>query len=285
MAKSTRDIKRRIKGISNIKQITNAMELVASVKMRKARARLERTRPYYNTVLNSIKDVLSYTKVSHPLLEEREVIKSLYIVVTADRGLAGGYNANVTRLVDSKFKNDKESISLITVGSKGRDFFRNRGYHIVKSFQGISEEPEFKDAREIGKIAIDLFLEGQVDEINIVYTRFISNISYDARIMKLLPVDDLKVEGEDKLKPIIDFEPSPEEVLDYLIPKYIESTIFGALIEASSSEQAARRVAMENATDNAEEMIEELNISYNRARQAAITMEISEIVAGADALK
>lgn len=284
MAQSTRDIKRRIRGVSNTKQITKAMELVSSAKMRKARIRLEQTRPYYNTVLDSISSILSNARINHPLLQKRDVKKSLFIVITADRGLAGGYNANINRLIDSKFRNDQDSISLITVGLKGRDYFKSRGYNIVGQFVGISEEPEFQDAKEIGQLATDLFLKGEVDEINLVYTEFVSTLSYNPKILKLLPTEKIK-KNSDKPSQVIEFEPSPEEALDFLIPKYIEATIFGALIEASSSEQAARRVAMEAATDNAEEMIEELNMSYNRARQAAITMEISEIVAGAEALK
>ncbi len=284
MAQSTRDIKRRIRGIGSTMQITKAMELVSTAKMRKARIRLEKSRPYYLTVLDSIGDVISNININHPLLQKREVKKSLYIVIAADRGLAGGYNANINRLIDSKFRKDKDSVSLITVGLKSRDFFKSRGYDIVGEFIGISEEPQFSDARNIGKLATDLFLKGEVDEINLVYTRFISTLSHDPMILKLLPTEEIG-KTSNKINKVIEFEPSPEDVLDYLIPKYIESSIFGGLIEASSSEQAARRVAMESATDNAEEMIDDLNMSYNRARQAAITMEISEIVAGAEALK
>lgn len=284
MAQSTREIKRRIRGVSSTKQITKAMELVSSAKMRKARIRLEETRPYYNTVLESISSVINNTRTNHPLLQNREVKKSLYIVITADRGLAGGYNANINRLIDTKFRNDKDSISLITVGLKGRDYFKSRNYNIVGEFVGISEEPDFTDAKQIGKLATQFFLDGEVDEINVVYTKFISTLSFEPTILKVLPAVDIN-KDEDKPSQIIEFEPSPEEVLDFLIPKYLEATIFGALIEASSSEQAARRTAMESATDNAEDMIEELNMSYNRARQAAITMELSEIVAGAEALK
>ena len=288
MAQSTRDIKRRIRGISNTKQITKAMELVSTAKMRKSRIRLEKSRPYYNTVLDSISSILEDVKIKHPLLTSRKLKKSLYIVISADRGLAGGYNANINRLVESQSSKDKDDISLIVVGLKGRDYFKNRDYNIVGEFLGITENPEFSNARQIGQLAVDLYLKGEVDEINLVYTRFISTLSYEPRILQLLPfnVDKDQVdETGNKLISVMEFEPSPEEALDYLIPKYIESTIFGALIEASSSEQAARRAAMESATDNAQEMIEELNMSYNRARQAAITMELSEIVAGADALK
>lgn len=281
MAESTRDIRRRMRGITNTKQITKAMELVSSAKMRKARLRLERTRPYYTTVLNNIKQVMGHVSVNHPLLEAREVKKSLYIVIAADRGLAGGYNANINRLIHEKYQNKKDSISLITIGSKSRDFFKTRGYELVGNFVGISESPEFVHAEEIGKLAIDLFLKKEVDEINLVFTRFVSTLSYEPTSIRLLPTEDLK--KEDALN-VMEFEPSADEVLSFLIPKYVESSIYGALIEASCSEQGARRAAMESATDNAEEMLEELNMSYNRARQAAITNEISEIVAGADAL-
>lgn len=284
MAQSTREIKRRIKGIGSTRQITKAMELVSSTKARKRRIKLEKTRPYYNTVLKSIQDLLGNVNVNHPLLKQRQVKNSLYIAMNADRGLAGGYNSNINRLIDNKFKDDKDSISLITVGSKSRDFFKGRGYNIIESFVGISEEPEFTHAKKIGQIAMDLYIKGEIDEINVVFTDFISTISYKPTILKLLPSKDIKKE-EGKAQAIVDFEPTPEEVLEYLIPKYVESSIYGALIEASTSEQSARRAAMSAATDNANDIIDDLNMIYNRARQSAITIELSEIVAGAEALK
>ena len=285
MAESTRDIKRRIKGVSSTRQITKAMELVSSSKLRKSRQRQEKANPYYTTVLENIQNVLSTTgNIKHPLLDNREVKTSLYIVLSADRGLAGGYNANVMRLAENAIKEKNVNSKVITVGSKARDYFTRRSYDVVKSFTGISEEPMFSDAREIGNIALKLYMSKEVDEINIVYTRFLSTISQDPKVLKLLPSGEVH-EGSAKTKKLTEFEPSTEEVLDYLIPKYIQSSIYGALIESSTSEQAARRIAMESATDNAEEIIDELQISYNRARQAAITMEISEIVSGAEALK
>lgn len=270
-----------MRGIANTKQITKAMELVSTAKMRKARIRLEKSRPYYTTVLESINQVMNYVSVNHPLLEEREVKKSLYIVFAADRGLAGGYNANINRLIHEDYKDKKDSISLITIGSKARDFFKTRGYEIACEFVGVSENPQFSHAEKIGKKAIELFLKKEIDEIKLVFTKFIGTLSYEPTIIKLLPANNLKKEAATN---VMEFEPSADEVLSFLIPKYIESSIYGGLIEASCSEQGARRAAMESATDNAEEMLEELNMSYNRARQAAITNEISEIVAGADAL-
>lgn len=284
MAQSTREIKRRIKGIGSTRQITKAMELVSSTKVRQRRIKLEKTRPYYNTVLKSIKEVLKNVSIKHPLLQQREVKKALYITLNADRGLAGGYNSNINRLIDNKFKDNKDSISLITVGTKSRDFFKGRGYEVLESFVGISETPSFADAKTIGEMAMKLFIDGEIDEINVVFTKFISTISYEPQILKLLPSEKIQKEDENP-RAIVDFEPSPEEVLEYLIPKYVESSIYGALIESSTSEQSARQAAMKAATDNANDIIDELNMVYNRARQAAITIELSEIVAGAEALK
>lgn len=285
MAQSMKDIKRRIRSVSSTKQITNAMELVSSAKLRKARQKLEATRPYYLTLLRSIQEILSSTRgIKHELLERREVKNKAFIVITGDRGLAGGYNSNVIKLAESNMK-DKESSIILVVGSKGRDYFRRRGYNIAGEYLSISEDPHFLDASNIGSRAIELYREGKVDEVNIVYTTFKSAISQEPKILKLLPAENVKEDNMEGSRTMIEYEPSPEEVLEYLIPKYIKSAIYGALIEASASEQGARRTAMESATDNAEEMIEDLELRYNRARQASITQEISEIVGGAEALK
>ncbi len=285
LAQSTKEIKRRIRGISSTKQITKAMELVSSSKLKRARRSLEQSRPYYNTVLENIQDILSVEKnLKHPLLDNREIKNSLYIVVSADRGLAGGYNSSVIRLVEDTIAESGYNSKLITIGTKARDYFKRRNYDISESFIGISEQPDFYHAKRIGEKALELYEEKQVDEINIVFTRFVSTISQQPKVLRLLPSEEVKKESENK-KVVVEFEPSTEDVLSYLIPKYIQSSIYGALVEASASEQAARRLAMEAATENAEEIIDELQISFNRARQAAITMEISEIVSGADALK
>lgn len=261
------------------------MELVSSAKLRKAREKLERSRPYYNTVYENIRQVLGSTgNIRHPYLDIRDVNKTLYIVITADRGLAGGFNSNVIRLVEHEIRDKKDDVSLILVGSKGRDYFRRRGYEIKGEFVNMTEEPTFSHAKDIGEIVMDIYEKEEVDSVKIVYTRFISTISQETKMLKLLPNYEFQ-EGKKEKSSIIEFEPSPEEVLDYLIPKYIQSVIYGALIESSCSQQGARRTAMESATDNAEEMIDELQLSYNRARQAAITAEISEIVSGAEALK
>lgn len=280
-----RDIKRRIRSVSSTKQITKAMELVSSAKLRRAREKLEKTRPYYNTIVRSIRDILTSTSgIRHPFLEKREVKKAAYIVITADRGLCGGYNNNVIKLTEENIKN-KDNAVIIAVGQKARDFFKKRGYNLADEFVHISENPNYSHAREIGDIVINLYKMREIDEVNIVYTQFESTISQVTKIMKLLPAENVVEKGDRKKTTLVEYEPSPEEVLDYLIPKYIHSVIYGAMIEASASEQAARRNAMESATDNAQEMIENLKLSYNRARQASITQEIAEIVGGAEALK
>jgi F-type H+-transporting ATPase subunit gamma len=285
MPQGMRDIKRRIRSVSSTKQITKAMELVSSAKLKKAREKLEKTRPYFNTVVRSIQEILASTgNIKHPFLDKREVNKTAYIVITGDRGLAGGYNSNVLKLTEGDI-DDKNKVSIISIGVKARDYFKRRQYDIKGEFTGISEKPEFKDAAKIGDLAIELYQSGEVDEVKLVYTNFKSTISFVPTILKLLPAEGIKSDEENKKASLIQYEPSPEEVLDYLIPKYIQSTIYGALIESSASEQGSRRMAMESATDNAEEMIEDLKLSYNRARQASITQEISEIVGGAEALK
>ena len=287
------DIKRRIKSVTSTKQITKAMELVATAKLKRARNKLEKSKPYYNRIYKSIREIVAFSKgVRHEFLEEREINKTLYIVLTGDRGLAGGFNSNICKLVEEDVE-DKSKVKLICVGSKGRSYFIKRGYDIAYEMTGVSETPEFSNAQVIGDKAIDMYKSEEVDAVKLVYTEFISTINYNPRVLDLLPlVIKNKEELEDELKenseenPIIfRYEPSPGEVLNYLIPKYISSTIYGASIESSASEQGSRRVAMESATDNAEEMIDDLNLLYNRARQASITQEISEIVSGADALE
>ena len=281
------DIKRRIKSVNSTKQITKAMELVASSKMKKARERLETTRPYFNAVRGAVSDIVSNSKgVSNGFITPRETIKNTgYIVISADRGLAGGYNANVIKAA-VQHMSQREQVSVITIGQKARDFFKKRKYDLSGEFNHISENPQYSDAQSIGRLSLDLYKQGLVDEVYLVYTEFLSTISYNPKVIKLLPLEPEKVEIQEKSgsRELMSYEPSPEVVLSYLIPKYIDSSIYGALIESSASYQSATKVAMENATDNAEEMIDKLQLQYNRARQASITQEITEIVGGAEAL-
>ncbi len=280
-----RDIKRRIKSVNSTKQITKAMELVSSAKLRRARERVEKSRPYFRTIKDTVQNIFANaTGLKHEFVNEREVKKSCFIVITADRGLCGGYNSNAIKMAVNNMK-DKEAVSVITVGQKARDFFRARKYDSDGEFIHISENPSFSDAKNISNLVIQMYEKKMVDEVFLVYTQFISTINQKPDIIRLLPLAREKNSEEIPEFEYIDYEPSAEEVLNYLVPKYVESTIYGALVESSASEQGARRVAMESATDNAEDMIDDLTLTYNRARQAAITQEIAEIVGGAEALK
>lgn len=281
-----RDIKRRIKSVNSTKQITNAMKLVSTAKLKRTRDRFERVQPYFETVNETIQGILeSADNIEHQYISEREIKKSLYIVITADRGLCGGYNINAIKKVLEDVE-DKEKASIIVIGQKAKGYFLKRDYEVAGEYLQISEKPQYVHAKDIGRLALKLYKDGEIDEIKLVYTRFASTISQVPEMLKLLPVAKSNEEqSEEKEFKYVSYEPSPAAVLDYLIPKYIESTIFGALVESAASEQAARRMAMENATDNAEEMIENLTLSFNQARQAAITQEITEIVGGAEALK
>ncbi len=280
MAKSTREIKRRIRSIYGTMKITSAMELVASAKLVKARERLIKTRPYYSTIHRNFQETYSsINKLNHPLLNERDIHSSLYIIISDDRGLAGGYNNNIARLVEDEIRKTGNRANLILIGSKAIDYFQKSKHKIEEKLTGITEEPDFKDAESIAARALDLYENNWVDEIKVAYTRFINNMHQEPEIIRLLPIDHQE-EYSLSEKQYIEFEPSPEVVLDYLIPKYVASSIYGALVEASCSEQAARTNAMGIATENAKEMIEELRITYNRARQTAITTEINEIVSG-----
>lgn len=282
------DIKRRIKSVNSTKQITKAMELVASAKMKKTRERLEKTRPYFNAVGDAINDIISHSGgIRHKFITPREVEKTVYIVISGDRGLSGGYNANAIKAATTHMK-DKNKVSVITIGQKAGGFFKKRNYDLDGEFTHISEKPTYSDAQNIGRLSVELYNQELVDEIYLVYTEFISTISYNPKVVKLLPLEgkvgDVSKQDSETRPTYLSYEPSPESVLSYLIPKYVDSTIFGALVESAASEQSATKVAMESATDNAEEIIGTLELKYNRARQASITQEITEIIGGAEAL-
>ncbi|MCD4711967.1 MAG: ATP synthase F1 subunit gamma [Clostridiales bacterium] len=281
----TRDIKRKIRSVNSTMQITKAMELVSTAKLKRARNRMDITKPYFETIQSAVTDILGSDRtIKTRYISDKEIVKTLYIVITSDRGLCGGYNANVIKKSLESVTN-KEDAQFLTIGRRGNDVLSRHDYNIIDSFLYISEKPEHIHASQISKIAIELYNKGEVDAIQLVYTRFASTISQVATALQLLPIERSEFEESGELTEFINYEPSPEDVLRYIIPKYVESTIYGGLIESAASEQAARRVAMESASDNAEEIIDELVLFYNQARQAAITQEISEIVGGAEALK
>ena len=278
-----KDIKRRIKSVESTMQITKAMELVASSKLRKAKEKVENSRPYFNTLYDTMRKISRSTKgLKSQFTVDRDTGKKGYIVVAGDRGLAGGYNSIVLKTAVSHMDNQKYPV--IAVGKKSMDFFNKRGYPLHGKFSSGAESIDVAEIHQISEEAIALYKSGEIDELYIVFTKFVSTLTQEPQIIKLLPLkfDD---EGAAAKSSLTVYEPSPEGVFDYLVPKYIDGIIFGAIVESFASEQGARRTAMESATDNAEDMIGSLQLKYNRARQATITQEISEIVAGAEALK
>ena len=284
---SMRDVKRRIKSVNSTKQITKAMNLVSAAKLQRARKKLDSTRPFFYETKRVIGNIVKNSKgISHPYLDQREVKSTLIILISGDRGLCGGYNANVSKEAFALF-NEKKNVTMITSGSKGADFFKKHNVTIKKSYEGISEKPMYEDAVDIGRIALDMYSKGEVDEVYLTYTEFKSTISHEPKSIKILPVDTSGFADDSSAEPsqtLMTYEPSEEEVLDIIIPKYINTTIFGALVEAGACEQGAIMTAMDSATENASEMIHDLSLLYNRARQGAITQEITEIVGGANAL-
>jgi len=288
---SMRDIKRRISSVKNTQQITKAMNLVSASKLQKAKARMENTRPFRNEIKASVSDIVhSEDEFTHPYFEQREVKKTLAIIISGDLGLCGGYNANVCQKAVQFMKGAATPVTFISVGSKARDYFTRRDMDVMESFAQLSEKPYSEGAMQISKMVFELYDSGEYDEVYIVYTHYQSTISHVPTVARLLPIDakafEKRQEEQDLLtiRPIMSYEPNIETTLNVIIPQYVNMIIFGALLESATCEQGARMTAMDAATKNAGEMIEKLTISYNRARQSAITQEISEIVGGANAL-
>ena len=279
-----KEIKTRIKSVESTKQITKAMELVSSSKFRKAKEKAESARPYFNTLYNTVQDIAKNTSNSkNVFLKERKVNNVCYIVVAGDRGLAGGYNSNILKAVIAH--NKLATGKIIPVGKKAKESLSKRGYEVIDYIESV-EKCVYEDANRVAQAAMEAYKNGEVDEVNLVYTEFISALSQEPKIVKLLPVtiDNTNNEKEVKKgKAAVQYLPSADAVLGYVLPKYVSGSIYGAIAESFASEQAARRTAMESATDNANEMISKLELVYNRARQAAVTQEISEIVGGAAA--
>jgi F-type H+-transporting ATPase subunit gamma len=283
-----RDIKRRIGSVQSTQKITRAMELIASSRIIKAQQRVDAARPYAEEMRKLMASVAKNAgSIDHPLLKQRETVGTVgTIVITADRGLAGAYNSNVIRAAERDMR-DHEQTRLFVAGKKGVSYFRFRGYELTESWQGMSDQPRIDDARAVAKSAADAFTKGDVDEVRLAYTKFESALTQRPVVLKLLPVprEDLdESEPTDGPSPSYVFEPDPEDILGYLLPRYIEGAVYQGMLEAAASEHAARRRAMKAATDNADELIENLTRVYNQARQAEITTEIMEVVGGAEAL-
>ena len=290
---SMRDIKRRKTSIQSTQQITKAMKLVSTVKLQRAKSAAERSKTYFNEMFATVSSILERSaNINHPYLNATGSDKKAVIVVTSNRGLAGGYNSNVIKLVTNDDRFSKDDTVIYAVGKKGKDTLQRKGYEIAADYTEVINAPLYTDAIEICNTLLSAYKNGEIGEIYLAYTVFKNTVSQVPSMIKLLPVDleaakdvkDLKDEDVNSAKAIMNFEPEEEEALDLIIPKYVTSLIYGAMIEAVASENGARMQAMDNATSNAEEMIQDLELGYNRARQAHITQELTEIIGGAEAL-
>ena len=275
---STKEIKNRIRSMESTKQITKAMEMVAASKLRHAQARVMNSRPYFEILRSTIDDIVDTNQdFSSPYLVKRPVKKIAYIVIAGDRGLAGGYNSNILKLVQSEAQG--ENITVLPIGKKAVDYFRNHGIELLTDSYAEAADVSIGDCFSISKQLSKAFLKGEFDEIRVAYTNFVSILSQTPTTMSLLPLLRDENNGGKKESDIL-YEPGCVEVFDAIVPEYLGGVLYGALCESRAAEQAARRTAMDSATQNAEEMIADLSLKFNQARQAAITQEITEIVAG-----
>ena len=273
--------KRRIKSVNSTKKITKAMQLVSTSKLKRCRDLFDKNSVYTKETLELVQNVLSQIKDSeNKYLIKRDIKAKLYIVVTSNLGLCGGYNSNVLALAKEKIDIDEDYV--INLGTKGSSFFKKRDYKIIENIEEEITGSEQEISKRIALKSLEMFVNNQIGEIHIIYTKFVNSLTFTAYDLLLLPIDK-KLEEEKEIKQELVIEPNAEEVLNELLPFYFNSVVYGCLIESHVSEQASRRTAMENATDNAEEISETLLIQYNKARQAAITQEITEVVAGANA--
>ena len=282
---STQDIRRRIKSVRSIEQITKAMKMVAAARLRKAQERAYASQPFTEKILEVLGTVAnSRLDVTHPLLAKREIKKTAYLILSADKGLAGAYSSNLMKEALAAMEGKpKEEIAIIAVGRKAKEYFSRRSYQIEREYLGFSERPTYEHATRIAAEVSADFTAGLYDEVYLVYTYFHSPINQNPTHLKLLPAQAPQA-AEEAARDFI-FEPSAESVLTVLLPRYLETVIYGGLMQAAASELGSRMTAMGSATDNAEELIHKLVLNYNKVRQATITREISEIVGGAEALK
>ena len=277
---SMRDIKRRKSSIQSTQQITKAMKLVSTVKLQRARQNAEKSEDYFHAMYSTVQSILGRTgSLEHRYLKPGEGGKKAVIVITSNRGLAGGYNANLFKLAAAEMQGKQAQV--ITIGKKAQEHYAKRPVTVAADYPGIAETMRISDTHPIVEDMLKLFREGKVDEVFLCYTEFISPLQQEPKCLKLLPAHfDAADKQPAGAHVLTEYDPSPESVFDAVIPEYLYGVLYGAVVESYCSEQSARRMAMEAASDNAGEMIENLNLSYNRARQAAITQEITEIVAG-----
>ena len=276
---STKEIKNRIRSMESTRQITKAMEMVAASMLRRAQAQVLSSRPYFESLYGTIHDIIDSNRdFSSPYLTARPVKKVLVITIAGDRGLAGGYNSNVLKLVEAQIRG--KDAAVLPIGKKAVDFFRSRHVPALTENYAMASEVSIGDCFSIAKQLSKDYLAGNFDEVYVAYTNFVSVLSQTPACLRLLPLIRTEHGREGSVASDVTYEPSAEEVFDAIIPEYLGGILYGAICESRASEQAARRTAMDNATQNADEMIADLSLKFNRARQAAITQEITEIVAG-----
>lgn len=282
---SMRSIKRRKESVQSTQQITKAMKLVSTVKLQRAKTRAEQSKAYFECMYATVKSMLAKSgTINHPYLQPGESSKKAVIVITSNRGLAGGYNSNVVKLVTRNDEFQKEDLKIYAIGKKGKDALAKAGYEIAADYSDVVEEPIYVDAMQICREVLDGFAKGEFGEIYLAYTAFKNTVVHEPKLLKLLPVEAEAEEAAGDDKALMNFELEETEAIELIIPKYITSLVFGAMVEAVASENGARMQAMDSATSNAEEMISSLSLQYNRARQGTITQELTEIIAGADAI-
>lgn len=283
---SLRDIKQRINSTKKTSQITKAMQMVSASKLTRAEENAKSFVPYMEKIQEVVASIALGSKdISHPMLVSRPVKKTGYLVITSDRGLAGPYNSNILRQIDrtiAERHTSNDEYGIIAIGRIGRDYFKKRNANILLEIIGIADQPSFADIKEIASQAVGMFSDGTFDELYMYYNHYISAISQEVTEKKLLPLTNIQSES---VLTSYEFEPSAQEILEVLLPQYAESLIYGALLDGKASEHASRMTAMKSATDNAEELIDEYTLAFNRARQAMITQEITEIVGGVAALE
>ncbi|MBO5245686.1 MAG: ATP synthase F1 subunit gamma [Eubacterium sp.] len=284
---SMRDIKRRKSSIQSTQQITKAMKLVSTVKLQKAKLHAEATDPYFRHMYQTVTSILAKSgNINHPYLTSGASDKIAVVVITSNRGLAGGYNANVVKLVTNNQELlPKDRVEIFCIGNKGREMLDRNGYVIAEDHSEVMDSPDYDDAAAVCARVLDRYSKGEIGQIYLAYTHFKNTVVHVPKLMKLLPVEFSEEEisaADDKL--IMNYEPNVEEALNLIIPKYVTSIFYGAFVEALASENGARMQAMDSATSNAEDMISDLSLKYNRARQGSITQELTEIIAGAEAI-
>jgi F-type H+-transporting ATPase subunit gamma len=287
MAVSMQDVKRRIKSVTSMEHITNAMKLVSAAKLRRAKATFEQTNKQLHFITDTIGEIFtSTTNIPEEYLEgNREIKNTCYIILTSSKGLCGGFNSNVIRKAEEAMRARKSVPKIVAVGSKGRDYFAKEGIEIIGDYEDPPETISFLATQQLSRPIIKMYEDGEIDEVVLVYTAYLSTIDQQATAIRMLPFQPEKNANVMMHDKDIEYGPSMEAVFNYLVPKYVETMVYNAIVESATCEHAARRMAMENATDNARDMLQELSLNYNRARQAAITNQLIEIVSGSEAQK